>query len=203
MAMPIRPNVRPGQHPDPPKTLSIQNVEIVTSSGPWFRLNPSQHSSALYFDRSGEGRFDGPEQGYGILYLGEDMHTCFIECFGRTHTKAVEEQLLRQRNLFEISALRSLQFANLSGKGLVKLGADSRLTTGDYGQARKWVQAIWALGANIDGICYRSRLDNDRFCYGLFDRTAANLAERNLGDLVGSHPHRLAKILSDYDYALL
>ena len=131
------------------------------------------------------------------------MHACFIECFGRTHTKAVEEQLLRQRNLFEISALRSLRFANLRGKGLVKLGADSRLTTGDYGQARKWVRAIWALGANIDGICYRLRLDNDRFCYGLFDQTAADLAERNLGDLVGAHPNRLAKILSDYDYALL
>ena len=203
MAKPIRPRVSLGKHPDPPQTLSIADIEIVTSKGPWFRLNPVPYSSALYFDRSGEGRFDGPDQGYGILYLGEDLETCFIECFGRTHTKAVEEQLLRQRNLFSISSSRSLTFARLSGSGLVKLAADSRLTTGDYKQARKWVRSLWGLNAKLDGILYRSRLDNDRLCYGLFDQCISDLVEENLGNLIDVHPQQLAKILGAYDYHLL
>jgi hypothetical protein len=203
MVKPILPDGLPGDHPDPPANLKLDDLQIIDHSGPWYRLNPILHQSALYFDKSGSGRFDGPEQGYGILYLGEDLHTCFIECFGRTHTKAVEEVELKHRNLFEVKSKRPLKFVRLSGEGLVRLGADSRITTSSYIQARKWVQAVWELDQQIEGICYRSRIDNDRFCYGLFDRTMPDLEEKNLGNLVDSNPQSLAQILSDYDYALL
>lgn len=193
----------PGDHPDPPATLDSKNFVTVEHSGPWYRLNLKPYPSALYFDKSGCGRFDGPDQGYGILYLGQDSHTCFVECFARTHTKAVDEQELKNRNLFAIQSGRPLVLVDLSGKGLVRLGADSRLTTGRYSQARKWVQRIWEMGPSVDGICYRSRMDNGRHCYGLFDHVQADLEEQNLGNLVDFHSHKLAQILHDYGYALL
>lgn len=203
MAKPIPSDDLPGEHPDPPAVLRADDLLTLTHSGPWYRLNPVQYPSALYFDQSGCGRFDGPQQGYSILYLGADIHTCFIKCFGRTHTKAVAEAELKERNLFEIRAQRPLTLVDLSGPGLVRLGADSRLTTGSYAQARKWVQAIWELNQQLDGIRYRARMDNDRFCYGLFDRTKIDLEEQNLGNLVDSHPWELAQILDGYGYALL
>ncbi|MGF1601620.1 MAG: RES family NAD+ phosphorylase [Thermosynechococcaceae cyanobacterium] len=196
-------NDLPGNHPDPPVDLRPEDLITVKQSGPWYRLNSIQHESAIYFDRSGWGRFDGPDQSYGILYLGEDIHTCFIECFGRTHTKAVEEIELKRRNLFEIKSERPLKFAKLSGEGLVRLGADSRITTGNYAQARKWVEAIWTLEQQIEGVCYRSRIDNDRFCYGIFDRATPYLREKNLGNLVDYSPNDLSQILYEYDYGLL
>jgi len=58
---------------------------VVESIGPWYRLNPVRYESALFFDRSGKGRFDGQGQGYGILYVGADEYAAFIECFGRAH----------------------------------------------------------------------------------------------------------------------
>jgi hypothetical protein len=203
MANPIPPEDLPGNHPDPPTVLDADSVATVVQSGPWYRLNTVQHPSALYFDTSGCGRFDGPQQSYGILYLGADIHTCFIECFGRTHTKAVDEAELKTRNLFAIQSQRPLKLADLTGAGLVRLGADSRLTTGNYTQSRKWGQAIWEIGQAFDGIRYRARLDNDRYCYGLFDRATSVLEEQNQGNLVDSHPHELARILGDYGYALL
>ena len=55
----------------------------------------------------------------------------------------------------------------------------------------------------VDGIRYRSRHDDERFCCGLFDRIASDLQEDNLGNLVDHHPKLLSEILTEYDYGLL
>jgi hypothetical protein len=65
------------------------------------------------------------------------------------------------------------------------------------------MRAIWAIAPQVNAVRYRSRLDSDRFCYGLFDRVESDLLERNLGNLVDFHPRKLAQILTDYDYVLL
>lgn len=70
------------EHPAPPKDFFKRPLPVIESHRFWYRLNPLQHSSALYFDRSGKGRFDSPEQGYGILYVAEDEYASFIECYG-------------------------------------------------------------------------------------------------------------------------
>lgn len=191
-------------HPNPPLNFNRRSLPVVESTGPWYRLNPVRYESALYFDRSGRGRFDGSEQGYGILYVGNDEYAAFIECYGRTHgARGVAESALLQRNLICITSNRPLVLADLTGSGLVKIGADARLASGSYLIARKWAQVIWEHSMQVDGVRYHSRHDDVRYCSGIFDRARSHLSEKNWGNLVDAHPALLAQILAHYDYGLL
>jgi RES domain len=190
-------------HPSPPKDFRSRELPTVSNKGTWYRLNDRDFTSSLYFDRSGSGRFDSPAQGYGILYVGADPYASWIECYGRTHgAKGVSEIVLKQRNLFTIDSQRELVFADVTGNGLVKMGADARLSSGSYVAARQWAQAIYDHPQAVDGIRYRSRHDDERYCYGIFDRCGDELQEKNLGNLLESNPKLLAEILSCYDYGL-
>lgn len=192
------------EHPEPPLDFNSRPLPVVISNEPVYRLNPSSYESALFFDRTGKGRFDGQEQGYGILYVGADEYAAFIECFGRAHgARGVAELTLRQRNLVRITSVRPLVLADLTGNGLVKLGADARLASGSYLMARKWAQAIWQHPQQVDGIRYHSRHDDTRLCWGLFDKSRSLLQEENLGNLIEHHPALLGEILAHYDYGLL
>lgn len=66
-------------HPEPPLDFRSRPLPIFTSNTPAYRLNPVSYQSALFFDRTGKGRFDGQQQEYGILYVGADVYTAFIE----------------------------------------------------------------------------------------------------------------------------
>jgi hypothetical protein len=191
-------------HPLPPSDFSSRTLPIVASTGSFYRLNSTGYPSALHFDRSGRGRFDGANQPYGILYVGADEYAAFIETFGRTHGRiSVEEAALRKRSLFSINATRTLFFADLTGNGLVKMGADARVTTGSYEIARAWATAIFEHPQSADGIRYFSRHDNTRFCFGIFDRAGNSLIEQDLGDLPEKQPDLLGKMLDHYGYGLI
>jgi hypothetical protein len=192
------------EHPKPPSNFQSRSLPTYESSGKWYRLNPVHHNSALYFDRSGKGRFDGENQPYGILYVGEDEYAAFIESYGRVHgSRGVAELDIKKRNLVAIESKRSLVLADLTGNGLVKIGADTRLTSGSYETSRFWAKTIFEHPIQVDGLRYRSRHDPNRVCCGLFDRTNSYLSEENLGNLVDRHPKLLAEILEHYNYGLL
>ena len=204
MVNPIQPEDPLIPHPLPPEDFKTRELPIVSSQGTWYRLNASEFSSSLYFDRTGKGRFDSPAQGYGILYVGADVYASWIECYGRSHgVKGVSELGLRQRNLYAINSSRPLVFADLTGSSLVKMGADARLSSGAYTVARQWAQAIYNHPQRVDGMRYRSRHDDERYCYGIFDRCVQDIQEQNLGNLLTSNPRLLAEILDYYDYGLL
>jgi RES domain len=204
MVNPIQPEDPLIPHPLPPEDFNRRELPIITSQGTWYRLNAVEFDSSLYFDRTGKGRFDSPAQGYGILYVGADVYASWIECYGRTHgAKGVSELGLRQRDLYAIDSHRPLVFADLTGSGLVKMGADARLSSGAYTVARQWAQAAYEHPQRVDGIRYRSRHDDARYCYGIFDRCAQEIQEQNLGNLLTSNPRLLAEILDYYDYGLL
>jgi RES domain len=191
-------------HPLPPADFQMRELPSLSSRSVWYRLNAKEFDSSLYFDKTGKGRFDSPAQGYGILYVGEDVYASWIECYGRSHgARGISEVALRQRNLYEINSQQVLVFADITGSGLVKLGADARLSSGAYAVARQWAQAIYEHPQKVDGIRYRSRHDDARYCYGIFDRCANELHEKNVGDLLESNTKLLAEILNSYNYALL
>jgi RES domain len=201
---PIQPEDPLVPHPPPPPDFRTRELPTISSQGTWYRLSDQNFPSSLYFDRSGKGRFDSPDQGYGILYVGADVFASWIECYGRTHgAKGVSEIALRQRNLYEIDSQRELVFADVTGNGLVKMGADARLSSGSYSAARQWAQAILDHPQKVDGIRYRSRHDDARYCYGIFQRCASDLQEKNFGNLLDFNPRLLAEILDCYDYGLL
>jgi hypothetical protein len=204
MVNPIQPEDPLISHPLPPEDFHRRELPTIASQGTWYRLNAVEFDSSLYFDRTGKGRFDSPAQGYGILYVGADVYASWIECYGRTHgAKGVSELGLRLRDLYAIDSRRPLIFADLTGSGLVKMGADARLSSGAYTVARQWAQAIYEHPQSVDGIRYRSRHDDERYCDGIFDRCAQDIQEQNLGNLLTFNPRLLAEILDYYDYGLL
>jgi hypothetical protein len=96
-----------------------------------------------------------------------------------------------------------LKIASLVGAGLPKIGADARLTTGDYFVARRWADAIAAHPGNFDGISYMSRHDNTRMCIALFERCQPRLKAdllRSYGDSKAAAA--LAKLLDQYGFGL-
>lgn len=218
-------------HPSPPENFNQLNLTLSYNNGfDYYRLNRVDYNSAIYFDaahtrRSSpqgddwdakrprgvlkdtathKGRFDGQEQSYGICYLGETIEAAFIECFGRElGIKFLTQEFIKSRNLFIINSERQLKLVDLFGSGLAKLGADKRLTGGDYDLSRQWAEAIYQHPERVDGIRYYSRYDDTQLCCGLFDRSIHQLQEKNTGDLIESDVNRLANILNRYDFGIL
>lgn len=200
------------EHPLPPDDFNDKLLPTSEYSQPWYRLNPVGYDSAIYFDRSGKGRFDSPRAGYGILYAGQNQRGAFIETFGRTlGVRTVSGTALQQRNLFKITSNRPLVIVDIWGVNLTKLGVlkdtashiDARVSSGSYRVSRAWAKAIYEHPQQVDGNCYHSRHDDTEICCGLFERTATILTEVNLGNLIDSNPKLLAGILRHYDYSLI
>ena len=93
-------------------------------------------------------------------------------------------------------------FRSITGNSLVIIGADARLSSGSYDISRQWAQAIHNHPQRVDGILYKSRHDDDRYCCGIFDRCSDQLTELNLGNLLEYDPKLLAEIMNHYDYGL-
>jgi hypothetical protein len=195
-----------------PEQLSDIELPIITVhvDKPMYRLNSTKNrkgepiTTSLNFDRTGNGRFDGKNQGYGILYTGQDASVSFIESFGRIpdpNRRTVTTETLRRRNLFLIMAKKPLKLVDLTGSRLHQIGADTSAILCSpqfYEISRKWGKAIHLAQQQVDGIRFRSRLDNDRYCYGIFDRAESCLEEKNLGNLLDDHQMLLNDILKQY-----
>ena len=192
------------EHPLPPDDFNDKLLPTSEYSQPWYRLNPVGYDSAIYFDRSGKGRFDSPQASYGILYVGKNQRGAFIETMGRNlGIRTVSGAALMQRNLFKITSDRPLVIVDVWGVNLTKLGVDARVSSGSYKISRAWAKAIYEHPQKVDGICYHSRHDDTEICCGLFERTATILTEENLGNLIEQNPKLLAQILKHYDYSLI
>jgi hypothetical protein len=190
----------------PPDNFFQRKLPVTKCHQTWYRLNPSRHNSALFFDRTGSGRFDNFDLDYGILYVGETEKVTFIECFGRDpHLQIVSEADVTSRNLFAISSDRPLKLLHLWGDGLYKIGAKAIVSSTDnYSLSRAWGKAIFNHPQSVDGIRYFSSHDNSLICCGFFDaRVKPFLREENLGNLVDNHPKTLGQILQDYNCALI
>lgn len=196
----------PGAHPDPPADLATRALPIATLEDGWYRLHAREHV-ALFFGRTGRNRFDAPAGEFGVLYLADTPHSAFVETYGRTERpsrRIVTVQELAGRNLALIRASRPLHVVDLTGSGLVRLGADNRLATGNYRVAQHWSLALWRHPDTPDGLRYRSRHDPSGCCLALFDRAAEVLEVTPMGSLVDpANAALLAEILDRYAIGLV
>lgn len=154
------------------------------------RLNLDTHSSALYFGRRAEFRFDSPDGQFGVLYAAEAVDTAFAETFGHDvaevhglgEVKFIGTGDLDSRRLFEFTATKSLQLADFTGAGLVTLNLDADFVASkDYGQPQAIAKALYEAG--FQGIRYHSRALPSGVAYALFDNARDCLTEENLGKL--------------------
>lgn len=176
---------RPRLHPAPPADLSQRSLPLLTTSQTWFRIYSTRYEP-LTFRKSSDRRFDLPHGESGVVYVAADEHGAFIETLGHTTgNRAVTVSALHSRSLAEIQVRSPLKLVDLTGAGLVQIGADERLCAGEYRIAQRWSLALFRHPEKPDGLYYRSRHDPDRLCAALYRRAARKLkvARRlSLGD---------------------
>lgn len=166
------------------------------------------HKKALFFNKNSVFRFNAPNGEFGVLYLGEDETSAFIETYGwLTGERYITREQLTKRRLALVSANRPMNLVDLSGKGLARIGADGRLCIGDdYKTSQNWSLALWKHPQKPDGILYRSRHDPDKKAVALFDRAEveAAISFKNRGALLDyDNIELLAKILDHYNFILI
>lgn len=199
--MPPKP-ATPAPHPPPPPRLGP--LPIHESPGPWFRAHRLAHD-ALHFGKKATYRFDSPARAYGVLYAGEDEHCALIEtAFSVTgRYRLLSRKWLSGRSISRISSARKLRLVDITGKGLISMGADARLFSGDHATARAWSQAFHDHTEQPDGIRFRSRLDPSRFNVAIFERVRSMLSEAPAVRLDGPAGLAIvAKILKTYGAGL-
>ncbi len=195
----------PGRHPTPPRggyTASLA-IQRVPKSHIWFRLYRAQYDS-LHFGTTQRSRFDAAHGEFGVLYVARQIAGAFIETLVRDGKREISEDRLEGFHVAEITASRGLTLVDLAGKGLVRMGVDARLNTGDYRMAQRWASAFFAHADKVDGILYPSRHDPRRHLAALFDRTKALLTAKPCGTLrsyLGDD--EFFRLLDHYDIALL
>lgn len=193
----------PGPHPWPPADLHSRTPKVVEASGPWIRGHHVARPP-LHFDRSATFRFNAPTAEFGVVYMADDTHGAFIESFGRQlHVRTVTANSLTTRGLVRVEATRPLRLIDLTD-GLARLGADSRLTTGNYDASQAWAKALWQHPVNADGLHYVLRHDPTRRGCAVFDRAAGALHATSLGTFWDSRRRaELADILDTYGFGLI
>lgn len=202
---------RPAPHPEPPIDLANHPLPLRDIEPPWFRSHRAD-LAPIYFGRDPtRGRFNDPRQEYGVLNLGGDEFTAFIETFGASQTRrspylidnVITEEEVANRCLCQIRSDRSLRVVDLaSGEGLARLKADARLGAGEWSMSQRWSRAFWAHPSRPDGLLYRSRHDPARLRLALFDRVA-DVLQSDCTTNILIEPIRLAAILDHYGYALV
>lgn len=167
-----------------------------------------EHKEPIYFNKSSVFRFNAPGGEFGILYLGEDAHSAFIETYGwLTGERYITREQLTKRHLALVSTNRPFSLVDISGKGLAMIGADGRLCIGDdYKISQDWSLALWRHPQKPDGILYRTRHDPGKKAVALFDRNKVRtaLSFDDTGSLLDDdNVELLAEILESYKFILL
>ncbi len=201
----------PGDHPPPHPELHGQQPLVLTrkAGDVLYRHHQSVHDP-IYFGTSGAYRFDDPNcpasSSFGVLYVGEDPHCCFIEsCGSTTGVPAVSGAYLEAREIARLELTQDLRFIDLaSSGGLTHVGADGRLVTGSYKIAQLWSAALKDHSCKPDGIRYTSRHDPTRIAYAIYARSPSTFKVSSLGSLMSSANRTLLnQLLNDYQVDLI
>lgn len=196
---------KPGRHPLPPMggftgTLVTRRIG---KSQTWLRLHRAQYEP-LYFGTARRGRFDAAEGEFGILYVAHQLTGAFIETLLRDGVRELTENRINSYHVAEITASRGLRLVNLTGSGLIRMGVDGRLNSGDYRIAQRWSSAFHHHPDGADGIRYPSRHDPSQTLAALFDRTSPLLSCQSCGtvrDYLGDRA--FFNLLDHYDIVLM
>lgn len=207
----------PGAHPDPPAGFGSLEfpLEWLPPEARLWRFHSSSHG-AIYFGHEVLGRFDDPQGEFGVLYAAQDIEGAFAETFGRLRDpRLLTRRELGGRTLSLVTVTHAVALVDMRAEGLSRIGADARLTTGDYTVAQRWSRAIWsrrpvtaeellARPYTADGLLYRSRHDPARDCVALFDRPHLHLSSEGRGSLMdAANEELLADLLDRYNFGLL
>jgi RES domain len=177
----------------------------VRLAGPWVRIHQTEHDP-LFFGATGRNRFDDPLGRFEVLYAAQAEAGAFIEVFGFGVVGGVntvrESELLAQAYA-SIEVTRPMRLVDLTGPGLVRIGATNALTAGAHQASQQWSRALWSHPSRPDGLLYRARYDPSCLSVALFDRVRRHVRVRPLGGLFAPENQALlAQILDRYAFSL-
>jgi hypothetical protein len=143
------------------------------------RVHRLEHDPVFFSPGAGNaplGRFDSPSGAFGILYLAQSLEGAFAETVLRNpQRRLVDLSEITIRAMSVLGLPRPVQLVEMRGPGLQVLGTDNAITTGPYGPAGAWADALHDHQDKPDGIAYASRHDPDQLCIALFSRSAIEL----------------------------
>jgi hypothetical protein len=144
----------------------------------WRGRDPLQSSVA------GRNRYDCTPglpigQQFGLLYLGMDLETCWLEAVVRDSVVRpagdpieIPAKKMTDRWACEMHLEGEVTVANFADRSLVDLGETaSNVMADSYVRTQQWSELLHAHNTpQVDGIQYRSRFKTSEFCIALFDR---------------------------------
>jgi hypothetical protein len=189
--------------PLPPADLHSEALPIhkLDAGGRIHRLHQSRYV-AKYFGRSGDWRFDAPDNSFGTLYAGLTAEVAFVETILRGRGRFVAQAELEVRSFCTFMTKRPLKLVSLYGAALTRLKATAAISSSPtYDVSQAWALAFWSHPDQPDGIVYRSTHDDDHHALVLFDRASAAI-DAGTSVNVMDDPNQLARILNRYDASL-
>jgi len=134
--------VNPGPLGAPPADLAARPLDIVNFDKTLFRSHNTHHHPVFY-GKTGSFRFDAPDGSHGVLYAGADAYSAFAESLIKTDNLVITTTELKSKALAELRAKRPLRLIDITPSGaLVRMGADSRLFSGERTVAQLWSKAL-------------------------------------------------------------
>lgn len=157
--------------------------------------------------RFSDPRRRSPESRFGVLYLGSSLKVCFLEALLRDERDGlVGDYLMDERELdrgrfAQVEVREELIVLDLTGDAPVRMGIPSDVArSSKQALARRWSLAIYEHPAQVDGICYPSRL-NGEVNLAIYDRAVRKLAIAETAPL--REAPGLARVFNDLRVALV
>ncbi len=189
--------------PLPPEDFGRRAVVTVTVNRRrlLYRIHRTENA-ALFYGRTGVNRFDAPDRGYGVCYLGLSLRAAFAETFlRRPGATLIDWRDLAARSVTELRVTETLRPVRLYGPGLSKMGATAAVTQGPHAITQFWSAALHTHPDDPDGVAYRARHDDDEKCLALFERTASPFERVSTVSLIDD-PKKLGALLDHYGIGL-
>lgn len=161
------------------------DIAAIPAGVAYQRIYLSKHPDPLGFGKT-PSRFSDPRRRiaanrFGVLYLGATLKVCFLEAILRDDRNGIvgdfpiDEHDLRSRRVATIAGSRLLRVVDLRGDGPVRMGIPSDVVSASSQTlARAWSLALHDHPAQVDGILYPSRL-NEQHNVAIFERAISAL----------------------------
>jgi len=141
----------------------------------------------VFFGKTGDYRFDAPDQGFGVLYAASAPEGAFVEAVLRQKTgrpgRFIARTYLATRKLSVLHLERSVTVTKLHGNGLARNHANSEISAIEpYTSSQQFSRALFLHSNAVAGLSYRCRHDNEQIAWALFDRSEHLLARIDIPD---------------------
>jgi len=151
-----------------------------------FRITSPDYPSPLFFNKSQDGRYNAPDESYGVCYMAETVEGAFAESIGHSvaskynpgAVKIIEESALASVNVYHINIKQDLLIGDLTGTGLPNLNLDNQINAlpPPYAIPQQWSQWVYEHPSQPDALRFHSRHLPTSLNLALYDR-AKNIVE--------------------------